>query len=152
MALPNIFSAEVLKTLNKRINQLTPESIPLWGKMNVSQMLAHCNVPYEMVYTDKHPQPNAFVGFVIALLAKKAVVNEKPYPKNSRTAPQFIIKGERDFEIEKRRLVDYLEQTQKLGEKHFDGLSSNSFGNLTTTEWNNLFYKHLDHHLTQFGV
>jgi hypothetical protein len=86
------------------------------------------------------------------MIAKNGVVNEKPYPKNSRTAPQFIIKDERDFEIEKERLNTYLRKTQDLGEKHFDGLMSNSFGNLSVSEWNNLFYKHLDHHLTQFGV
>jgi hypothetical protein len=49
-------------------------------------------------------------------------------------------------------VVEYLKKTEELGEKYFDGLESNSFGKLTTIEWNNLFYKHLDHHLTQFGV
>jgi hypothetical protein len=40
----------------------------------------------------------------------------------------------------------------QLGENHFDGRVSMIFGPMTTTEWNNLFYKHIDHHLTQFGV
>ena len=34
----------------------------------------------------------------------------------------------------------------------FEGKESNSFGPLTKGEWNNMFYKHLDHHLSQFGV
>ncbi|MCJ8164098.1 hypothetical protein MKJ04_04535 [Pontibacter sp. E15-1] len=29
---------------------------------------------------------------------------------------------------------------------------SHSFGRLSSQEWNNMFYKHLDHHLSQFGV
>ena len=152
MALPNIFTKPVADTVIQRINNLTPTTQGLWGKMAVAQMLAHCNVPYEMVYDNTHVRPNAFARFMITLLAKNAVVSEKPYPKNSRTAPAFLIKDDRDFEAEKNRLIAYITRTQALGENHFDGKASNSFGNLTKTEWNNLFYKHLDHHLTQFGV
>jgi hypothetical protein len=53
MALPNIFSLEIVTKLESRINILDAESKLLWGKMNAPQMLAHCTVPYEMVYSDK---------------------------------------------------------------------------------------------------
>ena len=53
---------------------------------------------------------------------------------------------------EQARLVEYIARVQQEGAQAFDGRESNSFGALTTTEWNTLFYKHLDHHLTQFGV
>lgn len=89
---------------------------------------------------------------IMRALVKNLVVNEKPYKRSSQTAPQFIIKDERAFEKEKLRLIEYLNKTQTLGENHFDGKESHSFGKLTKTEWNNMFYKHLDHHLTQFGV
>jgi hypothetical protein len=45
-----------------------------------------------------------------------------------------------------------MKKTQGLGEAHFDGKDSHSFGNLSKSQWNTMFYKHLDHHLTQFGV
>ena len=80
------------------------------------------------------------------------VVNEKPYKKNSRTAPVFLITNEKDFKIEKDRLLSYITKTQELGREHFDNKESHSFGNLTKNEWNNMLYKHLDHHLNQFGV
>jgi hypothetical protein len=152
MALPNIFTKSVTDGVVQRINNLTATTQPQWGKMAVAQMLAHCCVSYEMVYEDKHPKPNFFVGFILKTFVKKNIVNEVPYKKNSGTAPAFIIKGDRDFEAEKARLIGFIERTQALGEAHFDGKESNSFGNLTKTEWNNLFYKHLDHHLTQFGI
>lgn len=120
--------------------------------MNIGQMLAHCNVAYEQVYENKHPKPNAFVRFMLKTLVKDAVVGEKPYKKNGQTAPAFLITDSRDFETEKKRLIEYLNKTQQLGESYFNGKDSNSFGALTKSEWNNLFYKHLDHHLTQFGV
>ena len=152
MTFPNIFTKEVSEQLINRIGQLTPESQPQWGKMNVAQMMAHCCVVYETVYTDKHPRPNVVARFIVRLLAKSTVTGPKPYPKNGRTAPHFIIADERDFELEKGRLTEYVEKTQKLGESHFDGKESHSFGKLNKVEWNMMFYKHLDHHLKQFGV
>ncbi len=152
MPLPNIFTPEVSEKLIQRINQLTPASQPQWGKMSVDQMLAHCNVAYEMVYEDIHPKPNAFLKFILKALVKKKVTGEAPFPINSKTAPAFIIKEHKNFEAEKQRLINYISRTQQLGENHFDSKESHSFGALTKTEWNNMFYKHLNHHLTQFGV
>ena len=148
----NIFKKEVTEEVISRIEKLTENTQPIWGKMSVAQMLAHCCVTYEMVYTDKHPKPNAFAKFMMKLFVKKIVVSEKEYAKNGRTAPQFLISDEKVFETEKKRLTDFITKTQQLGEHEFDGKESHSFGNLTTKEWNNLFYKHLDHHLRQFGV
>jgi hypothetical protein len=135
-----------------RINHLTPQAKALWGKMNVSQMLAHCNVAFELVYENIHPKPNVFMGFILKLLVKNKVVSDKAYPRNNQTAPQFIIKGERDFELEKSRLIAYIVKTQDLGDQHFEGKESHSFGKLTSEEWNNMLVKHLEHHLNQFGV
>lgn len=148
----NLFDSKDVAETIKRINQLTPTTQGEWGKMTVDQMLAHCNVSYEMAYEDKHPRPNAFVRFMLKMFVKNAVVGPKPYPKNGKTAPQFIMKGDKDFEAEKQRLIDYLNKTQSLGSAHFEGRESHSFGALTSDEWNVSFSKHLDHHLMQFGV
>ncbi len=152
MSLPNIFSKAETEKINQRINQLTPNTQPNWGKMGVAQMLAHCSVPYEMIYENIHKPPNAFMKFIFKMLIKNKVVSETPYKHNSQTAPQFIIKETKDFEAEKKRLTDYINKTQQLGEAYFDNKKSLSFGPLSKTEWNNMFYKHLNHHLLQFGV
>ncbi|KAF2506639.1 DUF1569 domain-containing protein [Flavobacterium zhairuonense] len=148
----NIFQKPDCDLFIDRINQLKSDSEGLWGKMSVDQMLAHCNVTYEMVYDNIHPKPNAVMKFILKLLAKKTVVGGKPYSRNINTAPQFIIKNDRDFGIEKSRLIAYITKTRELGEKEFEGKESHSFGVLTASEWNNMFAKHLDHHLSQFGV
>ena len=136
-----------------RIQQLQPATQPQWGKMNVAQMLAHCNVTYELVFEEeKHPKPGFLTKAMLKLFVKKLVTNEVAYKKNSRTAPAFLIADKRDFEKEKQRLIEHIGRTQQLGEGHFGNKSSVSFGPLNTTEWNNMFYKHLDHHLMQFGV
>jgi hypothetical protein len=152
MVLKNVFEEQTVRELAARVNKLTADKKPLWGKMNAAQMLAHLNVMYEMVYENKYPKPGPFKRFIISLLAKKMVVGDKPYPRNIRTAPAFLIRNERNFENEKQRLIGYIGRTKNDGEKFFDGRESHSFGPLTIKEWNTMFYKHLDHHLSQFGV
>ena len=153
MPLPNVFTKEVSDGLIDRINKLTPESQRQWGKMDVSKMLAHCCVTYEMVYEPgKHPKPNPVMGLILRWFVKGTVTGEKPFKKNNPTAPQFIMKTDKDFDAEKTRLIEYITKTQALGEDEFDGKASDSFGVLNKTEWSNMFYKHLDHHLTQFGA
>ncbi|MEO8583225.1 MAG: DUF1569 domain-containing protein [Flavitalea sp.] len=148
----NIFDTTVITELIERINKLTPATLPIWGKMNAAQMLAHCNVAYELVYDNKHPKPNFIQKIFINLFAKETVTGSKPYKKNQPTGPAFYIKGERDFSTEKNRLINHIKKTAELGEAYFDSKESHSFGKLSLTQWNTMFYKHLEHHLTQFGV
>lgn len=152
MTIANLFDVQEMQGSIARIEQLTNTSQPQWGKMSVAQMLAHLNVAYEVTYTDKHPKPGFLTQFFLRLFVKNSVVGPKPYKKNSPTAPIFKISDERDFEKEKKRLIEFIQKTQQLGTKHFDGKAYPNFGKLTANEWNTMFSKHLDHHLTQFGV
>ncbi|BEV03610.1 MULTISPECIES: DUF1569 domain-containing protein [Chryseobacterium] len=149
----NVFDAKDAQNYIDRINNLTPETKGLWGKMSVDQMLAHCNVSYEMVYEpEKHKKPGAIAKFILKSFVKPKVVGEKAYTQNGPTAPQFIIADHKNFEEEKKRLIGFIQKTQQLGASAFDGKESFSFGKLKAQEWNNMFAKHLNHHLAQFGV
>ena len=148
----NAFNKNDTTEFINRVEKLSSASKPNWGKMDIGKMLAHCNVTYEKIYDDIHPKPNTFKKLLLKMFVKNAVVNEKPYKKNGQTAPEFIIKNSRDFETEKKRLIEYITKTQQFGETYFDGKESHSFGVLTKQEWSNMLTKHLDHHLTQFGV
>lgn len=148
----NIYDKAYTDKIIERINKLNPDTKPNWGKMSSDQMLAHLNVAYDMSFTNKYTKPNAAAKFFLKLFVKNAVVGPKPYPKNGRTAPQFIISDNRNFEEEKKKLIDYIKEVQSLGTQHFEGKESHSFGPLTSQEWNVMFGKHLEHHLTQFGV
>src|SRR5690554_3097669 len=103
--------------------------------MSVDQMLAHCNVTYELVYDNKHTKPKGLKKFLVKTFVKNAVVNEKPYKKNGMTAPEFLVTDEKEFQREKERLVDFINKTQALGENHFENKESHSFGKLTSKEW-----------------
>ena len=149
----SVFDKKVCDELASRINNLSADAKPLWGKMSVGQMLAHCSVTYEYLFEPtKYKKPSGFVKLMLKLFVKSLVVGDKPYKKSSQTAPDFIIKGDKNLEEEKARIISYIYQVQALGAQHFDGKESHSFGKLTTQEWNTMFYKHLDYHLGQFGV
>jgi hypothetical protein len=151
--MPSIFVAADVEALEARIDALKPDSPRLWGTMDAARMLAHVNVAYEMAYEPaKHPKPNALVKFLLKVFVKQSVVGDKPYKHNGQTAPAFVIADERDFEAEKARTKGYLRRVLSEGEAAFEGRESLSFGTLTAREWNNLFHKHLDHHLAQFGA
>lgn len=152
MALPNIFESTTTQELTHRINQLTPMTQRRWGKMNVDQMLAHICVPYEQALGERNDGPNAFIKIILRLFFKQSMVNEVPYKQNLPTAPAFMIVDRRDFEREKSRILSYIQKIEKLGPDYFDGKEQISLGKLSVNEWNNLLYKHIDHHLRQFGV
>lgn len=149
----NIFTKEVTNEVISRINKIKPTDKPLWGKMSADQMLAHCNVAYSYTFEpEKFKKPDFIMRFMLKTFVKKMVTGEKPYPKNSRTAPEFVMVGSKDFEAEKAKLIANVHKCQELGESYFEGKGNHSFGKMNSKEWNVLFYKHLHHHLTQFGV
>ena len=148
----NLFDREDCEVTIGRINQLSKKSQPQWGKMSADKMLAHCNVMFDMTFTDKYPKFSFAKVLLLKLLIKKSVVGPNPYPKNGRTAPDFIISDTRVFEDERAKLIQYLKEVQELGAVFFEDKFYRSFGKLSSQEWNMMFYKHLDHHLRQFGV
>ena len=148
----NIFSLDVTNDVISRIESLTPETQPNWGKMSVSQMLAHCNVTYKMAFSTSKKRPKFLTRLVLKFVVKPMVVSEKPFSKNGKTAPQFLVTDDKNFEEEKSKLIENIRKVQELGSDYFDGKKSITLGKLKSQEWNNMFYKHLDHHLTQFGV
>ncbi|MEM7735293.1 MAG: DUF1569 domain-containing protein [Deinococcota bacterium] len=149
----NMFASQGKDTMLARVNALTADNEAQWGKMDVGQMLAHCNVAYEIVHEPgKHAPPGFIDKFFARLFAKGIVIGDKPYKQNSPTAPMFVVNEPKDFEAEKTRMIDYINATFDQGTAHYEGLENMTFGKLSAEQWNTLFSKHLDHHLRQFGV
>lgn len=148
---PSVY-AEGANELLARLAKLKASSTPYWGKMTVSQMLAHLSVSYDMAYGLIKERPNFLMRILLKWIIKPMVISSKPYPKNAKTTAVFLISDERDFQHEMNRLTEYISRVKQDGPKVFDGKESPSFGPMSADEWSDLFYKHADHHLTQFGV
>lgn len=152
MATLNIFDQKVQLVLSHRLDSLKDTHQAHWGKMNSAQMLAHLNVMFELGLKDNLPSPNRFVKFMLKTLVKEKIVNENPYKKNSRTAPEMVIKHQPNFESERVKVQNYLADIVNKGSSFFENRAHPAFGQLTAKQWSNLFYKHIDHHFTQFGI
>lgn len=92
-------------------------------------MLAHCNVVYQYTYEpEKFDKPQLIKSFFLKKFVKDYVVGLRPYKKSSRAATEFIVSDFRDFQQEKKLLINNLIKTMQLGESFFEGRENISFG------------------------
>jgi hypothetical protein len=148
----SIFTDNGVAGITSRIDKLTPASKAQWGKMNVAQMLHHCQKPLEIPLGGETFKPNFFVRMIGGMLKKKFVKPGTQFSKNSPTSPSFKIQDERDFNTEKRQLLQVLSRFTEAGKAGKLEGRHPFFGPMTTPEWEIMQWKHLDHHLRQFGV
>ena len=148
----SIFDPAGVEVFAARIESLRPESSPLWGKMNAAQMLAHNSLIFEGARFDTYPTVNPVMRFLVGKMLRGYVIGDRPYRRNTRTVPVWVVSDPRDLEKERTRILENLRAVHDLGASHFEGKRNPTFGVLTAAEWSRLFCKHLDHHLLQFGV
>ena len=131
-----------------RLEKLTPDSKALWGKMNVAQMLAHLQMPLGVALGIHRIKGNPVMRLFGSLIASK-LWDDKPYKKGLPTAPSFRIVTEKEFEKEK---AGALEMIRKFNENDLINGPHPVFGKMTKEQWGKANWKHVDHHLQQFGV
>lgn len=145
----NIFDHMHAEEILKRMDKLSPNSQPQWGKMNVAQMLAHCSAFQDIAMGNSFP-PRSWLGIVVGGFAKQIVYNDKALPHNLSTIPSILIADDRDFEAEKEKLKQKIITFQHKGPEKCTTHPHPFFGKLTSEQWGKGIYKHLDHHLKQF--
>jgi hypothetical protein len=134
-----------------RIEKLQPEVQRLWGKMDVAQMMAHCSGALDMA-SGKVILPRMFIGRLIGRMVRPIYSNEKPFSRSSPTDPKLVVSDQRDFNREREELKLRVREFQQGGEAKCTRHPHPFFGSLTPYEWGRGMYKHLDHHLRQFGA
>lgn len=148
----NLYEAGRQAEVKERLLQLTPNSERHWGKMSAAQMVAHCSVAFEMATGIERP-PRMFMGRLIGGLIKSKVLNDDaPLRKNSPTAKELVVSDERNLEAERTKLNALIDKFVAAGPAGCTTHPHSFFGPLTSDQWAVLMYKHLDHHLRQFGV
>jgi hypothetical protein len=149
MVVKNLLDSPVKAEIIQRINALTPQSQPLWGKMNVAQMLAHLQVPIKVALGTATVTGNFWMRMLFPLF-KKILYNETVWKKGMPTDKSYVMTGtQKDFEKEKTALLELL---QLFTEERLTSEKHPVFGTLTREQWAKATWKHLDHHLRQFGV
>jgi len=151
MALPDVFETATTEQLIERLDRLQANSPAQWGRMDVAQMLAHCGIPYAQIEGKVGGGP-WLLRWIARIAFKESVVGEVPFRQNIPTAKAFIMSTPHNFEAERTRLRAQVLEVHSRGAEAFEGRVHVAFGPLTARQWSNLLYKHLDHHLRQFGV
>jgi hypothetical protein len=151
MSTPSIFAETTLRDTVGRIRGLTPDAKAQWGKMNVAQMLAHCQVGIRLAVGEMTLK-RAFIGYLFGKMAKKSLTSDKPWKRGLPTAKEFVVSDQRDFATERDRLLALVERLSRGGPEGLTKAPHPFFGAMTTTEWDLLMTRHLDHHLRQFGA
>lgn len=146
----NLFEASAVTEIKERIARLRPESERQWGRMSAAQMLAHCSAWMEWAVGVKTP-PRSWLGRIVGGIAKRSLLGDSPMRRNMPTEKSLLMQVERDFATEQRRLVDWAERFSAGGPEGCTKEPHCFFGPMTPMEWATVGYKHLDHHLRQFG-
>ncbi|MEM9920925.1 MAG: DUF1569 domain-containing protein [Bacteroidota bacterium] len=147
----SLFEEESIAKIQERIAALAPEDCPLWGRMNAAQMLAHCTEVLRNGIGDTQ-LPRVWYGYLLRPLLKHRYYNDQPFKsRNLKTPASFIVTGNPSFEEEKARLLSWI---HRFYERAGDGKPMGRhpiLGSFTPQQWAVGQYKHLDHHLRQFG-
>jgi hypothetical protein len=148
----NLFEPARVEEVKERTAHLRPDSQRLWGKMNAAQAVAHCAAGLELATGTRLP-PRLPMGRIIGWIVKPlALGNDEPMRRNSPTVPGLVMADERNLATERERLNGLIDRFAAAGPDGCTTHPHSFFGRLTPQEWAILMYKHLDHHLRQFGV
>lgn len=148
----NLFDVVLANQIKQRTDRLRTDSERQWGKMTVAQAISHCGSALEMALGETRP-PRALIGRLIGSAIKPKVLgDDEQFRRNSGTAKELLVSGERDLDAERARLCSLIDRFVSGGPTVCTTHPHPFFGSLTPAEWAVLMYKHLDHHLRQFGV
>jgi hypothetical protein len=148
----NLFEAASQAEVKARVQHLRPDSERQWGTMTAAQAVAHCAGGLELALGDQRP-PRLLIGRAIGWAIKPlALGDDAPMRRNSPTVPAIQMKDSRDLEVERPRLLALIDRFAAAGAAGCTAHPHSFFGRLTPDEWAVLMYKHLDHHLRQFGA
>lgn len=148
----NFLTANDNAALLARIQQLGPDSSRQWGKMTAGQMVVHCTDQLRVSRGEKAVTSTRIPGFLKPLVKWLLISRLKAFKPGMRTLKELDAEAEMTppttFEADRAHLLGLLE-LDKYGQK---GVEHPIFGHLTAQEFGEVTWKHLDHHLRQFGV
>lgn len=145
----SLFDQDGYQDILTRLAKLTPDTQRQWGKMTAAQMAWHCQYPLQLAIKneDKGVRGNPLVRWFF----KKSLYSDKPMRKSLPTASFLVAKEEKDFTTEVTKLQQLITDCHNVRERT-QWNPHPFFGDFTPQQWGQLEYKHLDHHLKQFGL
>jgi hypothetical protein len=145
----SLFNPHVHRELQERVQRLRTDQKPQWGRMSAVQMVAHLADSLRMASGELEVAPKR-VPFRYSPL-KQFVLYVLPIPKELPTSPELIARKPGDWTAE---VADLRDQLNGIVQRGAEALCPEhpAFGRLSAKQWGVLIYRHMDHHLKQFGV
>ena len=148
-----ILSTKSVAELILRVNKLQPDSKGSWGRMTVEEMMVHCVAGIQLGLGELPAKIR--VDPVRAALARLLFVDFLPLPKLAQAPPEMNVekklKTRLAFNDAKEELIRHIKKMETVSDQHQFPVHP-IFRKLSRRQWSKLAYKHLDHHLKQFGV
>jgi hypothetical protein len=138
-----------------RLRRLTPDHERRWGSLTPAEMLCHLGDTFESVLQIRIPPGPPASGKAKPVLKWLILYSPMPWPKGAKTRPGVDPRREGtrpgEFEQDRARVINGLgalaaAPAERLASVHF------MVGPMTRTDWQRWAYKHVDHHLRQFGL
>ena len=149
----SLFDPTVVDEVQGRLTQLLPDCERQWGRMTAAQMLAHCSIAVEWATGEREvPQAPLALRTIGRMVKPFALKDDAPMKRNSPTVKELLMVDDCDFASEQERLRGLIGRFAAGGPAGCTTQPHSFFGPLTPDQWASLMYKHLDHHLRQFGV
>ena len=146
--MPTLRTEARRKELVERLARVTPESKARWGRFDAPRMMCHLGDALEEAL-GRRTVPRQGPAMLRHFPVKHLAIYVVPMPKGAKAPRELLAEAPGDFETNRRRVAEGIEQLAALprgnGPDHF------LFGRMTQEHWNALEWKHIDHHLRQFG-
>jgi len=127
-----------------RIDSITDDAKPRWGKFTARAMLDHIARASEMAAAELAVAPKKLPLRYFPL--KQLVLYVLPFPKGAPTAPELLTDSPRPLDDSKSALRRLITDFNPKATDH------PAFGTMSPHAWSVLVYRHVDHHLRQFGA
>ena len=147
----NLLNQSDCNEIIERLNKLSSNTQPQWGKMSVAQMLTHTHRTLQSA-TGELKLNRTFIGMLFGNIAKKKLMSDEPWKHGMPTDKHFVVTDQPNFEEAKRSVLAAVQRFTKGGVAGVAKDAHPFFGKLTPEEWGRLMWTHLNHHLNQFGV
>lgn len=134
--------------LKERLERLTPERKPRWGSMSAGQMLCHLTDAVTCALSAPDPATEVVQG--PPMVIRHAVRLWMPWPRGLPTLPEMTRTDPAVFKKDMDRLFRKMECLMKT--RRDDWPVHPFFGPLDGLAWARLTWRHIHHHLRQFGL
>lgn len=149
----NILEAAHRDEVIARIEKLSSNDSPLWGKMNVGEMICHLSDQVRMSLGEIKTEyvGNKFLETVM----KQLILLGLPAPKGKVETVKELKQGvggtkPKDFENDKNLLINKVKEFDEAFPAS-KKLRHPAFGYMNKKQWGRLIFTHLNHHLKQFN-